>query len=85
MSQDTDAEDSELQNADGSDQFSSAAKNNPTLSTTGLTGKERARYEQVQAEINAMIFLEDEKERTESESTKRDSDDDDLLLSLLPL
>jgi hypothetical protein len=76
MSQDTDAEDSELQNADGSDQFSSAAKNNPTLSTTGLTGKERARYEQVQAEINAMILLEEEKERAEVEPVARNSEED---------
>jgi hypothetical protein len=85
MSQNTDAEDSKLQNANGGEQISFAAENSPTLSTTGLSAEERARYEQVQAEINAMIFLEDEKERTESESTKRDSDDDDLLLSLLPL
>ncbi len=62
MSQNTDAEDSKLQNANGGEQISSAAENNPTVSTTGLTDEERARYEQVQAEINAMILLEEEKE-----------------------
>jgi len=85
MSQNMDAEDSKLQNADGGDQFSSAAENNPTVSTTGLTDEERSRYEQVQTEINAMILLEEEKKREKTESTKRDADDDDLLLSLLPL
>ncbi len=78
MSQNTDAEDSKLQNADGSDQFSSA-ENNSTVSTTGLTGEERARYEQVQAEINAMILLEDEKERNKSGVAE---EDDDLWLPL---
>ncbi len=79
MSQNTDAEDSKIQNANGGDQFSSAAENNPTVNTTGLTGEERARYEQVQVEINAMILLEEEKERNKSRVAE---EDDDLLLPL---
>ena len=74
MSQNTDAEGSKLQNANGGDQFSSAAENNPTVSTTGLTDEERARYEQVQAEINAMILLEEEKERNKSGAAEEDAD-----------
>lgn len=85
MSQDMDAEDSKFQNANNSEQLSSAIENNLAVGTTGLTDEERARYEQVQAEINTMIVLEEEKERAGSETTKRDSDDDELLLSLLPL
>jgi hypothetical protein len=40
------------------------------VNTTGLTDEERALYEQVQAEINAMILLEEEKERTKAEWQK---------------
>ncbi len=79
MSQNTDAEDSKLQNANGGDQSSSAAENNPAVSTTGLTREERARYEQVQAEINAMILLEEENERNKSRVAEEDND---LWLSL---
>ncbi len=79
MLQNTDAEDSKLQNANGGDQFSSSAENNPTISTTGLTDEERARYEQVQVEINAMILLEDEKERNKSGVAE---EDDNLWLPL---
>jgi len=70
MSQNTDAEDSKLQNANGDEQISPAVENNPTVSTTGLTDEERARFEQVQAEINAMILLEEEKEREMSEAAQ---------------
>ena len=66
MSQSILAVDSMIQNANGGDHFSPVAQNNPTVSTKGLTDEERARYEQVQAEINAMILLEDEKERNKS-------------------
>lgn len=76
MSQNTDAEDSKIQDANGGEQISSAAENNPTVSTTGLTDEERARYEQVQAEIKVMILLEEEKERGVSESAANDTDDD---------
>lgn len=84
MSQNTNAEDSKLHNANGGEQISPADEGNSMVNTIGLTDEELARYEQVQAEIKAMILLEEEKKREKSESTKRD-DDDDLLLSLLPL
>lgn len=74
MSQNTDAKNSKLQNANGGDQLLSAAENNRTASTTGLTDEERARYEQVQAEINAMILLEEEKERNKSRMSEDDED-----------
>lgn len=85
MSQDVYAEAPKLQNANSSEQISSTFENNSAVGTTGLTDEERVRYEQVQAEIAAMIVLEEEKERAGSETIKKDSDDDDLLLSLLPL
>ncbi len=74
MSQSTLAVDSMIQNANGSGRKLVAAENNPTVSTTGLTDEERARYEQVRAEINAMILLEDEKERNTSGATEEDYD-----------
>ena len=79
MSQNMDAEDSKLQDANGGEQISAAAENNPTVSTTGLTDEERARYEQVRAEINAMILLEDEKERNKCGAAE---EGDDLWLPL---
>ena len=79
MSQNTDAEDLQFQNTNGGEQTSSAIENNPTVSTTGLTSEERARYEQVQAEINAMILLEEEKERNKSGVAE---EDDNLWLPL---
>jgi len=84
MSQETGARNANSHDPNGDGQDLAATENEP-IGKTGLTDEERARYEQVQAEINAMILLEEEKEREKSESTKRDSDDDDLLLSLLPL
>ncbi len=60
-----------------------SASENETIGATGLTNEECSRYEQVKAEINAMILLEEEKRKEKSESTKRNSDDDDLWL--LPL
>ncbi len=78
MSQNTDAEDSKLQNANVGEQISPAVENNSMVNTTGLTDEERARYEPVQAEINAMILLEDEKERNKSGV----AEDDDLWLPL---
>lgn len=74
MSQNTDAEDSKLQNANGGEQISPAVENNLMVNTTGLTDEERARYGQVQAEINAMILLEDEKERNNSGVAEEDDD-----------
>lgn len=74
MSQETDAR---TANADNK-QDSADAENEPT-NTTGLTDEERARYGQVQAEISAMIQLEDEKERNKSGMAE---DDDDLLLPI---
>ncbi|MDQ3684780.1 MAG: hypothetical protein M3430_04165 [Acidobacteriota bacterium] len=71
-----------LQNANGGDQFSSATENNPAVNTTGLSDEDRARYEQVQAEINAMILLEEEKEAAARESVPDESTDDDLWLPL---
>ncbi len=79
MSQNTDAEDSKLQNANGGEQISPAVENNSMVNTTGLTDEERARYEQVQAEINAMILLEEEKGKNKSGVAE---EDDDLWLSL---
>lgn len=79
MSQNTDAEDSKLQNASGGEQMLPAVENNSMVNTTGLTDEERARYAQVQAEINAMILLEDERESNKSGMAE---DDDDLLLPL---
>jgi hypothetical protein len=79
MSQSILAVDSMIQNANGGDHFSSVAQNNPAVSTTGLTDEERARYEQVQAEINAMMLLEDEKEKNTSGVAE---EDDDLWLPL---
>ncbi len=70
MSLNTDAEDLKLQNANGGEQISPAVENNSMVNTTGLTDEERALYEQVQAEINAMILLEEEKERTKAEWQK---------------
>ena len=80
MSQNTDAEDSKLQNANGGEQISPAVENNSMVNTTGLTDEERARYEQVQAEINAMILLEEEKEKEMSEAAQDSGED-----SWLPL
>ncbi|MCA1626209.1 MAG: hypothetical protein LC778_20935 [Acidobacteria bacterium] len=79
MSQNMDAEDSKLQNVNGGEQISPAVENNSMVKTSGLTDEERARYEQVQAEINAMILLEDEKERNKSGMAE---DEDDLWLPI---
>ncbi len=76
MSQNTEAEDPKLQRARGGEQISPAVKNNSMVNITGLTDEELVRYEQVQAEINAMILLEEEKERGVSESAANDTDDD---------
>ncbi len=74
MSQSTVAVNSKIENANGGDQLTGAAENNPTFSTTGLMNEERARYEQVRAEINAMILLEDEKERNKCRAAEEDYD-----------
>ena len=79
MSQNMDAEDSKLQNANGGEQILPAVENNSMVNATGLTDEERARYEQVQAEINHMILLEEEKERNKSGVAE---EDDDLWLPL---
>ena len=79
MSQSTLAVDSKIQNANGGGRKLVAAENNPAASKTGLTDEERARYEQVQMEINAMILLEDEKERNKSGVAE---EDDNLWLPL---
>jgi len=76
MSQNTDAEESKPQDANGGEQISPAVEDNSMVNTIGLTDEERARYEQVQAEIKAMILLEEEKERGVSESAANDADDD---------
>ncbi len=74
MSQNTLAVDSIIQNANGGDQFTRDAENNMAISTAGLTDEERARYERVQAEINGMILLEDEKEKNKSGVAEADYD-----------
>ena len=78
MSQETGARNANSHDPNGDEQDLAAAENEP-IGTTGLTDEERARYEQVQAEINAMILLEDEKERNKSGVAE---EDDDLWLPL---
>ncbi len=82
MSQNTNAEDSRLQDANGGEQISPAVEHNSLVNTTGLTDEERARYEQVQAEINAMLLLEEEKRKRDLSAPAAQDLDDDLWLLL---
>ncbi len=67
MSQETDA-----RNANSDNKQDSADAGNEPTNAIGLTDEERTRYGQVQAEINAMILLEEEKERWVSGAVSQD-------------